>query len=113
MVWPLDCRWAISRPVKNACRVGARVLTRVLPGARPGAGRPVPSARGRLTGTSYPEIGITGITPILGLFRYLLPRAHDGPATWDDALSRLSPVGIIRCVSCAHGTSSLTFSTHV
>src|SRR5947207_7763441 len=65
-----------------------------------GPGRwPRQEARGPRTDTSYPDLGITGITPILGLFRYLLPRAHDGPATWDDALSRLSPVGIIRCHS--------------
>src|SRR5512133_647401 len=51
MVWPLACRWAISRAVKNACKVGARVLTGVLPGAHPGAGRPAPSARERPTGT--------------------------------------------------------------
>ena len=30
------------------------------------------------------------------------PFARDGPVTWDDVLSRLSPVGIIRCVSWAH-----------
>src|SRR5947207_8797508 len=78
-----------------------------------GPGRwPRQEARGPRTDTSYPEIGITGITPILGLFRYLLPRAHDGPATWDDALSRLSPVGIIRCVSCPAGTSSAALPAH-
>src|SRR6266536_5889096 len=78
---------------------------RRLRGRRPGAcGRSRPAVvRERPAGTSYPDLGITGITPILGLFRYLLPRAHDGPATWDDALSRLSPAGIIRCVSCADG----------
>ena len=66
--------------------------------------------RGRPAGTSYSELGITGITPILGLFRYPLPCAREGPATWDDALWRLSPVGIIRCGRCL--ASSLTFSAH-
>src|SRR5208282_2077888 len=112
MVWPLDCRWAISRSVKNACRVGARVLTSVLPGARPGAGRPAPSARARPTGTSYSEIGITGITPIPGLFRRPPLRALDGPGTWADALWLLSPAGIIRCVTCVDGTSSPAFGAH-
>ena len=41
----------------------------------------------------------TGITPIPGLFRYLLLCARDGSVAWDDALWRLSPVGIIRCHS--------------
>src|SRR6478672_5885203 len=63
------------------------------------ARRPAPAARGPLRGTSYSELGITGITPILGLFRYPLPCARDGPATWDDLLWRLSPLGIIRCHS--------------
>src|SRR6266568_7132035 len=101
MVWPLAPRWPRSRSVKNACSVGASAVTAVLRGR--GGRRPVPSAPGPRSGTSYSDVGITGITPILGLFRYLLPRAHDGPATWDDALSRLSPAGIIRCVSCADG----------
>src|SRR6266571_565249 len=42
------------------------------------------SARGPLTGTSYSDIGITGITPIPGLFRYPFPCTRDGPVTWDD-----------------------------
>src|SRR5260370_11044171 len=89
------------------------------PGRRPGrcrpaaAALPVPSVLGRLTGTSYSDVGITGITPIPGLFRYLLLCARDGPVAWDDALSRLSLAGIIRCVSCAHEVSFLTFSAHV
>jgi len=36
--------------------------------------------------TSVPRTP-TGITPIPGLFRYLLPCTRDGPVTWDDALS--------------------------
>src|SRR6266849_80134 len=113
MVWPLDCRWAISRPVKNACRAGARVLTSVLPGAHPGAGRPAPSARGRPTGTSYSDVGITGITPIHGLFRYPVLCARDGPVTWVDTLSRLSPAGIIQWVIFTYEVAFLTFSAHV
>src|SRR6266702_3634605 len=33
---------------------------------------------------------------LLVLLRFLLLCARDGSATWDDALSRLSPAGIIR-----------------
>src|SRR6266705_3020597 len=113
MVWPLAWRWRASRSVKNACRVGARVLTSHLPGVPLAAGRPAPSARVRRTGTGYSDVGISGITPIPGLFRYPFPCTRDGPVTWDDALSRLSPVGIIRCVSCAHEVSFLAFSAHV
>src|SRR5450759_6019083 len=69
----------------------------VAPGARRDVARRKPSARVRLTSTSYSDLGITGITPILGLFRYLLPCARDGPATWDDVLPRLLIAGIIRC----------------
>src|SRR6266704_6486877 len=94
MVWPLAPRWPMSRSVKNACSVGASAVTVALLG--PGGRRPAPSAPGPRSGTSYPDLGITGITPILGLFRYLLLCARDGSVTWDDVLSRLSPVGIIR-----------------
>ena len=48
-------------------------------------------------------LGITGITPILGLFRCPLLPARKRPGTLADALWQLSPVGIIRC---AHGISS-------
>ena len=82
----LAWRWAISRSVKKACRVGASGLMAASQSLRPAGRRPGPSARARLTGTSYSDIGITGITPILGLFRYPLLCARDGPVTWDDAL---------------------------
>src|SRR5215471_1738376 len=86
----------------------------VPPATRCPAGRqPAQAVPGPPAGTSYSDVGITGITPILGLFRYPLPCTCDGPVAWDDALSRLSPVGIIRCVSCAHEASFLTFSAHV
>ena len=55
----------------------------------------------------------TGITPISGLFRYLLLCARDGSVAWDDALWRLSPAGIIQWVSCVHEASFVTFSAHV
>jgi hypothetical protein len=87
-------RWRISRSAKNACRVGASALTADLPSRRPDglrggfpvAVRPRPSAPGRPTGTSYSEIGITGITPIPGLFRYPFPCPRDGPVACDDTL---------------------------
>ena len=44
------------------------------------------AAPGRRAGTSYSDLGITGITPILGLFRCLLLRAREGLWTWADAL---------------------------
>src|SRR5271166_3007117 len=66
----------------------------------PGAGTSTPPSR------YWPPIWVTsarstptGITPILGLFRYLLLSARDGPVTWDDVLPRLLIVGIIRCHS--------------
>src|SRR5215470_16027868 len=112
MVCPDARRCAMSRSVKNACNSGASALMTGHRNAARGVPRPVASASVSPTDTSYPDLGITGITPIPGLFRYLLPRTHDGPATWDDALSRLSPAGIIRCVSCADGTSSAALPAH-
>src|SRR5258706_12641228 len=91
------CR--VRRPVKNACRVGPSAVMTPFPGRFRAARQPARAPQGRLTGTSYSEIGITGITPILGLFRSSLLCTRDGPVTWDDALSWLSPVGIIRCHS--------------
>src|SRR6266480_471384 len=85
----------------------------LLAGGRASCRRPAPSARGRPKDTSYSDIGITGITPIPGLFRYPFPCARDGSVAWDDVLWRLSPAGIIRCVSCAHEVSFLAFSAHV
>src|ERR1017187_9675211 len=109
MVCGLAFLCCMSLTVKKPCRIGARAL---MAGSRAGGrrrascGRWLPgAARARPAGTSYSEIGITGITPILGLFRYLLPCARDGPATWDDVLPRLLIVGIIRCVICAGGVS--------
>src|SRR6266478_1251276 len=115
MVCGLAWRWEISLSVKNPCRTGASGLMAVARSGMlaPGGPRPARAARGPLGGTSYSDIGITGITPIPGLFRYPFPCTRDGPVTWDDALSRLSPVGIIRCVSCAHEVSFLAFSAHV
>src|SRR6266568_415032 len=114
MVSGLARRWAASRSVKNACMVAAIAVTGGLPACcRRGGGPPRPATPGRHAGTSYSDVGITGITPIPGLFRYPFPCTRDGPVTWDDALSRLSPVGIIRCVSCAHEVSFLAFSAHV
>src|SRR6266571_7535593 len=113
MVWGLAWRCRARRSVKNACRVGAKVVNGRLSGGRGGGRPPVRAIPARRTGTSYSDIGITGITPIPGLFRYPFPCTRDGPVTWDDALSRLSPVGIIRCVSCAHEVSFLAFSAHV
>src|SRR5260370_9738825 len=77
------------------------------------AGRRGREARGWFAGTSYSDVGITGITPIPGLFRYSFPCPRDGPVTWDDVLSRRSPAGIIRCVICAHEVSFLTVSARV
>src|SRR5664280_3348827 len=68
-------------------------------GILPFAGRRVRAALGKPTGTSYSEVGITGITPILGLFRCPLLPARKRPGTLADALWQLSPVGIIRCHS--------------
>src|SRR2546429_4049924 len=105
------CR--VSRSVKNACRVGASAVMALPPGGVRAVRRPARAARGRLTGTGYSDVGITGITPISGLFRYLFLCARDGSVAWDDALWRLSPAGIIQWVSCAHEASFLTFSAHV
>src|SRR5258706_8139008 len=55
---------------------------------------PGQAGRGPRRGTGYSDLGITGITPILGLFRSPLLCTRDGPVTWYDALSWLSPVGI-------------------
>src|SRR5690348_13477860 len=100
MVAGLTRRWLISRSVKKPCRVGAIEVIGVPPAVTAGAGRrPAPAVRVPPTGTSYSDVGITGITPISGLFRYLLLCARDGPVAWDDVLWRLSPVGIIRCHS--------------
>jgi hypothetical protein len=74
--------------------VKAEMVDRVQRHTGPWQARPV-----KRVYTSYSEIGIAGITPILGLFRCPLLRARDGPVTWDDGLWRLSPVGIIRCHS--------------
>src|SRR5665811_1226834 len=97
MVWALTWRWRMSRSVKNACRVGASALMAGLPDALPAAFRQQPSTPGTPTGTSYSELGITGITPILGLFRCPLLPARKRLGTLADALWQLSPVGIIRC----------------
>src|SRR5436305_1036523 len=53
---------------------------------RRGVARPGPAVAEWLADTSYSELGITDITPILGLFRCPLLRARDGPVAWDDAL---------------------------
>ena len=59
-----------------------------------------PACRPCLPGSvTSPRPPRTGITPISGLFRYLLLCARDGSVAWDDALWRLSPAGIIRCHS--------------
>src|SRR5712691_11401125 len=110
--WLARC-WVISRSVKNDSRTGAMMLMTPAPGCVPAAWLPGRAARGWRAGTSYSDVGITGITPISGLFRYLLLCARDGSVAWDDALWRLSPVGIIQWVSCAHEASFLTFSAHV
>ena len=65
------------------------------------------------TSATWTRARPTGITPISGLFRYLLLCARDGSVAWDDALWRVPPVGIIQWVSCAHEASFLTFSAHV
>src|SRR6266849_8209989 len=93
--------------------VGAIAVMAGLRGGRAAAGLRARAGRGWRSGTSYSDIGITGITPIPGLFRYPFPCTRDGPVAWDDALSRLSSAGIIRCVSCAHEVSFLAFSAHV
>src|SRR5271165_4389640 len=112
MVCGLARRWAISRSVKNACMVAAIAVTGIPPVRCRAGGRPRRAVRGRRAGTSYSDIGITGITPILGLFRRPPLRTLDGPGTWADALWLLSPVGIIRCVTCVDGTSSPAFGAH-
>ena len=85
--------------------------------SRPGMPRaPTSTARSRRwlpTSVIWRCVTSTGITPISGLFRYLLLCARDGSVAWDDALWRLPPVGIIQWVSCAHEASFLTFSAHV
>src|SRR5271165_2645791 len=113
MVCRLARFWLISRWVKNASSVGPTALTAGAPRRRhPAARRRAPAGPGRPSGTSYSDIGITGITPILGLFRRPPLRTLDGPGTWADALWLLSPVGIIRCVTCVDGTSSPAFGAH-
>src|SRR6266851_1589241 len=121
MVCSLACFWVIIRSVKNRCRIGARLAITdpraswrgAACGRWPFSRRPEPAVLDPPRCTSYSDIGITGITPIPGLFRYPFPCTRDGPVAWDDALSRLSPAGIIRCVSCAHEVSFLAFSAHV
>src|SRR5665811_15387 len=99
MVFSLEPRWPMSRSVKNDCNSGANALMAASrDGPRVGL-RPVASAPARLLGTNYSELGITGITPILGLFRCPLLPARKRPGTLADALWQLSPVGIIRCQS--------------
>src|SRR5437667_5247236 len=111
MVRGLAWRWLISRSVKKPCRVGAIEVIGVPPPVTAQAGpRPAPAVPVPPTGTSYSDVGITGITPIPGLFRYPFPCARDGPVAWDDALWRLSPAGVIQWVSCAHEVSFLAFS---
>ena len=108
------CVGQVFRRLRDRAAVG--------PGARPPAAhpRPAPHLRGPHPAPLVPRRATTcrpgcrccpptsatstrarptGITPIPGLFRYLLLCARDGPVTWDDALWRLSPVGIIRCHS--------------
>src|SRR5882757_5073085 len=65
--------WLASLSVKKDCRVGASALIGGSLGGSAGGRRRVPSALGRRTSTSYSDVGITGITPIPGLFRYPLP----------------------------------------
>src|ERR1035437_4235898 len=89
----------MSRSVKKASMVGANVLIAVLLPSAAGVRRPAPTVRDRPADTSYSELGITGITPILGLFRCPLLPARKRPGTLADALWQLSPVGIIRCHS--------------
>ena len=60
MVCGLAWRCRASRSVKNACRVGARVLTGHLPGVLPAVARPGPSAPARRTGTSRCAAGRCG-----------------------------------------------------
>src|SRR6266568_2027083 len=79
--------------------VGAIAVMAGLRGGRAAAGLPARAGRVWRSGTSYSDVGITGITPIPGLFRYLLLCPRDGSVTWDDALSRRSLAGIIRCHS--------------
>src|SRR6266566_3701285 len=92
--------------------MGAIAVMTGLRGGRAAAGLRARAGRGWRSGTSYSEIGITGITPIPGLFRYPFLRARKRPGTWADALWCLPPVGIIRCVSCADGTSSAALPAH-
>src|SRR5664279_4876687 len=102
-----DC--SISRVVKNACNVAASpVMTDRLRDRDALQG--FPGGRWRRRGvrrcrsdTSYSDLGITGITPVLGLFRSPLLPARKWPGTLADALWQLSPVRIIRC---AHGITS-------
>jgi hypothetical protein len=75
-----------GQPVgKNACSVWASAVT-ASPATRRAAARLRPSTPVTPTGTSYSEIGITGITPILGLFRRPFLPARKRPGTWADAL---------------------------
>src|SRR5674476_277746 len=99
MVCRLARLWIISRSMKNVSRVGASALIGLLRQGVPVAGQRAPSAPEPRTGTGYSELGITGITPILGLFRCPLLPARKRPGTLADALWQLSPVGIIRCHS--------------
>src|SRR5208282_6613794 len=97
MVRGLAPRCLASRSVKKACSVGAIAVMALFPGrGRRGAVRRRPAVPARRTGTNYSDVGITGITPIPGLFRYPLPCPRDRPVTWYYVLPQLPPVGIIR-----------------
>src|SRR5680860_241522 len=79
MVFSLEPRWPMSRSVKNDCNSGANALMAASrDGLRVGL-RPVASAPARLSGTSYSDVGITGIRAIH------LSRLH-----WCDAVPRLA-----------------------
>src|SRR5664280_470574 len=108
MVWGLASSCRDSRSVKNACRVGASaVMAADRRGGGPGGRRPNRTTRVIRSGTSYSDLGITGITPILGLFRCPLLPVGKRPGTLADALRQLSRIGIIRR---AHGDLFLSSS---
>src|SRR5664280_2823883 len=106
-----DC--SISRVVKNACNVAASpVMTDRLRDRDALQGFPSGWWRRRgvrrcRSDTSYSDLGITGITPILGLFRCPLLPVGKRPGTLADALRQLSRIGIIRR---AHGDLFLSSS---
>ena len=95
----LDGRGARARPRPHDLRhtLAVRTLLGWLAGGR--GRRPADAAAVHLSRSRRPAPARTGITPILGLFRCLFLCARDGLGTWDDALWRLSPIGIIRCHS--------------